>query len=376
MVCTLLDIKDSLFLTALTMALATILCFRENLTVEITVTVLILVNIFGFVLGNVGAQALIDFMPPIWQHAVSTFAVTELLGWALYAFAHTLSPGGAAGYEREQSWYNHAAPLVISIAVIFGIRVYVDSNFSGNFFQDNSGATGLMVFTTGVSLLFMVHFAMQLQREAAAQRTRRHQAEFRYMTLKSQINPHFLFNSLNVLDSIVHDGSREQASDYIQKMASLYRYLMHLEGQQLVPLSQEIDFAKTYWELMKIRHQEGIVIEDLVGEEYPGGYTVPCTLQLLLENAFKHNAISAENPLQLSFSTDGRHITLRNRIIPKVTPVRSTGIGLQYIRNQFRDIAGEEILVQKTGDSFSVTVPIIPESQYLAIQQSHESVYH
>ena len=361
MLCTSLGIQDSLLLTALTMTLAMFLCFRENLTVEITVCVLILVNILGFVLGNVGAQALIEFMPPLWQHAISTFVVTELLGWSLYAFAHNLSPGGAAGYEREQSWYRHAAPLVISIAVVFGIRVYIDSHYSGNFLLENSGATGLLILTTGVSLLFMVQFALQMQREASAQRTRRHQAEFRYMTLKHQVNPHFLFNSLNVLDSIVQEGTREQASDYIQEMATLYRYIMKQEDQQLVPLSEEIDFAKTYWNLMKIRHQSGLVIEDLVGEDYPSGYTVPYTLQLLLENAIKHNAISADNPLKVTFSTDGTSLTLRNNIIPKVTPVRSTGIGLQYIRNQFRDIAGAEIQVLKTDDSFSVTIPIIPE---------------
>ena len=366
--CTLVGIKDSLFLTALTMTLAVILCFRENLTVEITVCVLILMNIMGFVLGNVGAQALIDFMSPVWQHAISTFVVTELLGWALYAFAHNLSPGGAAGYEREQSWYRHAAPLVISIAVVFGIRVYIDSHYSGNFLLENSGVTGLLILTTGVSLLFMVHFALQMQREASAQRTRRHQAEFRYMTLKHQVNPHFLFNSLNVLDSIVQEGTREQASDYIQEMAALYRYIMKQEDQRLVPLAEEIEFAKTYWNLMKIRHQSGLVIEDLVGEDYPSGYTVPYTLQLLLENAIKHNAISADNPLKVTCSTDGTSLTLRNNIIPKVTPVRSTGIGLQYIRNQFRDIAGAEIQVLKTEESFSVTIPIIPERDYL-IQQ-------
>ena len=370
MLCTSMGIQDSLLLTALTMTMAMFLCFRENLTVEITVCVLILVNILGFVLGNVGAQVLIEFMPPLWQHAISTFVVTELLGWALYAFAHNLSPGGgAAGYERKQSWHKHAAPLVISIAVVFGIRVYIDSHYSGNFLLENSGVTGLLILTTGVSLLFMVHFALQMQREASAQRTRRHQAEFRYMTLKHQVNPHFLFNSLNVLDSIVQKGTREQASDYIQEMAALYRYIMKQEDQRLVPLSEEIDFAKTYWNLMKIRHQSGLFVEDLVGEDYPSGYMVPSTLQLLLENAIKHNAISADNPLKVTFSTDGTSITIRNNIIPKVTPARSTGIGLQYIRNQFRDIAGAEIQVLKTDDSFSVTVPIIPEGDYYLIQQ-------
>jgi len=361
-ICTSAGIQDGLFLTALTMTLATILCFRENLTVEITITALILVNIIGFVLGTFGAQILVDTLPPVWQHALSTFAVTEILGWSLYAFAHRVSPGGAAGYEREQSWYKNAGWLVAAIALVFGIRVYLNFNFAGISLLDNSGAMLVLVLTTVVSLMFMVNFALMMQREASAQRTRRHQAEFRYMTLKHQVNPHFLFNCLNVLDSIVHDGTREEASEYIQKMATMYRYLMNQEGKRLVPLAEEIEFARTYRKLMQIRFPDGLIFRDLVGDS-PSGFIVPCTLQLLVENAIKHNTLSAEKPLILTASTDGSSLTLSNNRIPKVTPVRSTGIGLQYIRNQYRDIAGAEIQVLETSDTFSVTIPILTESE-------------
>lgn len=361
-ICTLAGIQDSLFLTALTMTLATILCFRENLTVEITVTALILVNIIGFVLGTLGAHLLVDTLAPVWQHSLSTFLVTEVLGWSLYIFAHRVSPGGAAGYEREQSWYKNAGWLVAAIALVFGIRIYINFSFAGSSLLDNSGAMLVLVLTAVVSLIFMVNFALMMQREASAQRTRRHQAEFRYMTLKHQVNPHFLFNSLNVLDSIVHDGTREEASEYIQKMAAMYRYLMNQEGKRLVPLAEEIEFARTYRKLMQIRFPDGLIFRDLVGDS-PSGFIVPCTLQLLVENAIKHNAISPEKPLVLTASTDGESLTISNNRIPKVAPVRSTGIGLQYIRNQYRDIAGAEIQVLETSDTFSVTIPILPESE-------------
>ena len=371
--CTVLDFKDSLLLTALTMALAIVICYRENLTVEITITALILVNVIGFILGNTGAQVLIQFLPPVWQHALSTFVVTEILGWSLYAFAHRFSPYGPAGYEREQSWYKNAGWLVFAIALVFGIRVYINQHFSGNFLLENSGTMLLLVFTSVVCLIFMVNFALLMQREASAQRTRRHEAEFRYMNLKNQVNPHFLFNSLNVLDSIVHDGTREDASEYIQKMASLYRYLMKQEGKRLVSIGEELDFARTYRELMQIRYPVGLVIHDLIGPVPPVGYTVPCTFQILVENAVKHNAISPEKPLEIIATTDGRSVTVRNTRNPKVTPVSATGIGLQYIRNQYRDIAGAEIQVLETADSFSVTVPIIQQSEDFFI---YESAHH
>ncbi len=361
MLCTAMGLRDSLLLTALTMALTGVICFQENLTVEITVTALILVNVIGFLLGNIGAFVLEDLLPPIWHHAISTFLVTEGIGWGLYLFAHRFSPYGPAGYEREQSWYKHAGWLVIAIGLVFGIRVYTDLNFTGDSVLENSGVMVLLILTTVVSLILMVNFAINMQQEASKQRTRRHQAEFRYMNLKNQVNPHFLFNCLNVLDSIVQDGKREEASEYIQKMASLYRYMMNQEGKRLVALSDELEFARTYRELMQIRYPEGLVILDRMRPTDLTGYTVPCTLQLLVENAIKHNAIAPDKPLVITVTSDRQSITLTNNRIPKLTPSRNSGIGLQYIRNQFRDIAGKEIFITETEDTFSVTIPILRE---------------
>ena len=361
MLCTAMGVRDSLLLTALTMALTGVICFQENLTVEITVTALILVNVIGFLLGNIGAFVLEDLLPPIWHHAISTFLVTEGIGWGLYLFAHRFSPYGPAGYEREQSWYKHAGWLVIAIGLVFGIRVYTDLNFNGDSVLENSGVMVLLIVTTVVSLILMVNFAINMQQEASKQRTRRHQAEFRYMNLKNQVNPHFLFNCLNVLDSIVQDGKREEASEYIQKMASLYRYMMNQEGKRLVALSDELEFTRTYRELMQIRYPEGLVILDRMRPMDLTGYTVPCTLQLLVENAIKHNAIAPDKPLVITVTSDRQSITLTNNRIPKLTPSRNSGIGLQYIRNQFRDIAGKEIFITETEDSFSVTIPILRE---------------
>lgn len=360
--CAWLGIPDTLALTALTMLMAVLLCYEENLTVDISIMALILVNVLGFLLGNLGAQLLLNFLPSAWKNIVATVVVTEMMGWALFWFAHTFSPANAASYDRKLSWKRRRGLLVGSIAVIFGLRVYIDLSYQGNIFQE-SAIVGILVIISVVLLGFMIRFATKMQQEAADQRTRRHQAEFRYMTLKNQVDPHFLFNSLNVLDSIVLEGTPQEASAYIHKLASIYRYLMQHEAKKLVPLSEEIQFARTYRELIQIRFPEGLVLEDRVGADIPHGYIIPCTLQLLLENAIKHNAISPENPLIVSVSTDGKSITIRNTRIPKVSTRPSTGIGLQYIRNQYRDLADAEITVTQTIDSFAVTVPILEDSK-------------
>ncbi|MBO4634551.1 MAG: histidine kinase [Bacteroidales bacterium] len=358
--CHWLNFPDSLLLTALTMTLTVIVCLRENLTVEITIASIVLVNIVGFLLGSLGAEILVQHLPDMVQHALSTFLVTELLGWSLYAFAHKFSPaGGAAGYEREQSWARHRWVLIGSIAFIFGVRVYMGLAFTGSLFQE-SGVITMLVVVTVIALTYMVSFAIRMQREASRQRTRRHQAEFRYMTLKHQVNPHFLFNSLNVLDSIVQDGTREEASAYIHKMAAIYRYLVQQEGERLVPVADELAFAHNYRELLQIRFPEGLVVQDNgVLANPPKGFMPPCTLQLLVENAIKHNSLSPDKPLVITCRADENSITISNNLNPKLSTRPSTGIGLQYIRNQYRDLVGAEITVKKTADSFTVTLPIL-----------------
>lgn len=355
--CSLAGVQDSLVLTALTMALAVILCRKEKLTVELTLISLILVNILGFVLGSLVPEYLMANLHPALQHAITTFLVTELLGWGLYKFAQTVTPSAAAGYERNLSWRRKLGWLILGIVLVFGFRVYIELANTGSLFED-SGVAGLLVLVTFASLAYMVIFAVKMQQEASRQRTRRHQAEFSYMNLKNQVNPHFLFNSLNVLDAIVNEGTREEASEYIHQMAAIYRYMMQQEGKRLVPLADELAFASNYRHLIQIRFPEGLVIEGSI--DTSSGYIVPCTLQLLLENATKHNAISADNPLVVRLSSDGNSITIRNNRIPRISSAaNSSGIGLQYIRNQYRDIADAEIIVEETPDSFAVTVPIL-----------------
>ena len=358
--CTLLGIKDSLFLTILTMTMTILICYGEKLTVEITIASIVLVNILGFLLGNLGALFVFDQFPPVWQHSLSTFIVTELLGWGLFGFANLFQKEGSAEYERAQSWEKPKIFLIIVIALIIGLRFYLADTYTGNIFKDST-VVSLLVVATVFAFTYMVTVAIRMQREATRQRTRRHQAEFRYMTLKHQVNPHFLFNSLNVLDSIVQDGSREEASAYIHKMATIYRYLVKQEGERLVSVAEEVEFTRNYRELMQIRFPEGLTfINHGIPDNPPQGYIVPCTLQLLLENAIKHNAFSASDPLIIEVSTDGKSISMENSLKPKAYTKPSTGIGLQYIRNQYRDIAGAEIKVEKTDTHFKVTLPILP----------------
>ena len=217
----------------------------------------------------------------------------------------------------------------------------------------------LLVEMTLFGLVYMVEYALNIRRELGSQRERRHLAEYRYMALKNQVNPHFLFNSLNILDAIVQEGEKEEASRYIHKLAGIYRYMLQHDGEKLVRLDEEVTFVTMYYDLLRIRFPEGIVVEKDFREEDLSRMVVPCTLQLLVENVTKHNAISAQAPIHIRVGTDGQFLTMENNRIPRASAPVSTGLGLPYIRNQYKDISGKDIVVERTDDVFRVRIPLL-----------------
>ena len=217
----------------------------------------------------------------------------------------------------------------------------------------------LLVEMTLFGLTYMVEYAVNIRRELGTQRERRHLAEYRYMALKNQVNPHFLFNSLNILDAIVQDGEKEEASLYIHKLAGIYRYMLQHDSEKLVTLGEEVTFVTMYADLLRVRFPEGFTVDQQIRDKDLSRKVVPCTLQLLLENVTKHNAISADNPLHIRVNTDGEYLTAENDRIPRASEPVSTGLGLPYLRKQYMDLSGKDILVEQTEDTFRVRIPLL-----------------
>lgn len=208
-------------------------------------------------------------------------------------------------------------------------------------------------------IVFMVNYALKARSEAKKAMGLANVAEYRYFKLKHQVNPHFLFNSLNILDCLVCEEKTEQASTYIHKLASLYRYMLKTEEEKVVTLEDEMKFATQYYDLLKVRFPEGLKMEMNVPERHYGRHVVPCALQLLIENATKHNTVSTSDPLTISIEANEDSITVRNRLIPKVSLSPSTGLGLKYLKQQYLDLSGKTVVIEKTETEFCVTIPLI-----------------
>ena len=343
-------VPDSVLLTLLTITMTVLLALRYSLNIEVTALTVVLVNIAGFFLGTLGARLLgLLIHPPMLQRAAATFLTTEILGWTMVLFSGKPSPGPVHIGTRKLSW------LLLAVTLVFAARIIIDIFFA----QENSKESFFRIFLFAVlaeaaicTVLYMVKLAVEYREDAR-------RSEFRYMILKHQVNPHFLFTSLNILDSRVLDGQNSQADVYIRKLAGIYRYMTSHEGEKLVRLSDELTFTEMYADLLHVRFQGGFTLRMEVREADRSRQVIPCSVQLLLENAIKHNAISAEDPLEIAITTDGEAITVANPIRPKLTHGPSTGLGQKYIRQQYKDISDREIAVSDGGGRYTVTMPLL-----------------
>lgn len=208
-------------------------------------------------------------------------------------------------------------------------------------------------------IIFMVNYTISAGNKMKEEKEKKHVAQYRYQKLKRQVNPHFLFNCLNALDCLVWEEKPEMASRYIHKLASVYRYMIKSEEETFVQLSEELTFVEMYVDLLKVRFPEGYEVIIDVREEDKARFVLPCSIQLLIENASKHNAVGSETPLVIKVESDGTQVKVTNNIIPKVTKVQSTGLGQKYIRQQYMDLSGKDISIEKTDNEYCVTLPLL-----------------
>jgi sensor histidine kinase YesM len=196
----------------------------------------------------------------------------------------------------------------------------------------------------------------QLQTE----RLMRENIQAKYDALRNQIDPHFFFNSLSVLTNLVYKNP-DVAADYITQLAKTYRYILDKKFENLVPIQVEMDFLESYLFLIRIRHRDSIRFVAHMDEKVRlKGMIPPATLQLLVENAIKHNRFSANDPLLITLSSEENSLTVSNRVNTRVLPESaSSGIGLENIRKRYELTMGKGIHVARTSDSFIVKVPVI-----------------
>lgn len=218
---------------------------------------------------------------------------------------------------------------------------------------------GLWVTMTIVIIFHIVYFYNKYQqKKIKEQKVIASTASAQFESLKNQIDPHFLFNSLNVLNALIEENPIN-AQRFTVSLSKIYRYVLEQKDKELVSVVEELEFAKTYMDLLKTRFENSVHFEMPQYFDYPEAKVVPLSLQLLLENTIKHNVVSASKPLSIKIRIEDNYLVVQNNLQKKETLQPHKGVGLQNIVNRYGLLTHRKVLIEATADYFSVKIPIL-----------------
>ena len=206
----------------------------------------------------------------------------------------------------------------------------------------------------GAVIFIILLWQTSLKRE---QKLREENLIFQNETLKNQVNPHFLFNSLNTLSALVGTQS-DIAEEFIHRLSSIYRYILENSSRDRVPLNLELSFIKDYFFLHKIR-DDGKIHMEIEVDETTNYEILPVSLQILVENAVKHNKATRESPLRISIYIENKYVIVKNNLQKMAVQLKSTQIGLKNLAQRVSLISGKMLVIEETATDFIVKIPLL-----------------
>ncbi|TKC62224.1 histidine kinase [Pedobacter hiemivivus] len=221
---------------------------------------------------------------------------------------------------------------------------------------------GILVNITFYMFLHLLYQSYQNQQVGIElERTKADNLGAQYELLKQQVNPHFLFNSLNTLKYMV-ESNDPHAVDFILKLSDFYRFTLESRKLDLIKLAEELEILNAYVFLLKARFEDGIDLSIHIEQQHYQSLIPPFTLQLLIENCIKHNVVSIDRPLHIHLYSEKDFIIVENKLQVKRTPEASTGLGLENINQRYLHLSGKQIEIFTTETLFTIKLPIIHEN--------------
>lgn len=240
--------------------------------------------------------------------------------------------------------------------------IFFKNGVGGHFRMDiliNSNAAALFCSIMIIAIYESIYFMNELRQSVEEKEMLKRESLYAQLNaLKTQVNPHFLFNNLNTLCAIIPDNPR-QAVDFVQQLSKVYRHILDVKDEQSISLKDELDVLKAYGFLLKTRFGNNLTINIHVPDEKLQKKIAPLSLQLLMENAIKHNIISANKPLKIDVYALNGNIIVSNNLQVKNQVNESTGSGLDNIRNRYKLLSGKHVEVTESDADFTVSIPLI-----------------
>ena len=271
----------------------------------------------------------------------------------------------------------YTVPVVLLIDYVNFIVISghnIDRFFSGRYLWQH---VFYIILSFGVSAFihargFMIQWKNSVKQESTKQEIVAKTETAKFESLKNQLDPHFLFNSLNVLTSLIGENP-QQAERFTTKLSKVYRYVLEQRNKDLVPIEEELKFAKTYMELLGMRFEEAVqfnIPDNISNNELK---IVPLSLQLLLENAVKHNVVSTSKPLTINIYEEGSYLIITNNVNPKEAIGKSTKIGLQHIADRYGLITEKGVKIENNNKTFKVSLPLLYKMNNLMYRDDLEN---
>lgn len=267
--------------------------------------------------------------------------------------------------------------FLISIFMIFLLRIFEDVIIEHTPFEVFLSNETLSNYLVAIIITFIItlsfhafHFYKAYnESKVKEQKIIAGTANAQFESLKNQIDPHFLFNSLNVLSSLIEENP-ENAQRFTTSLSKIYRYVLEQKDKELVTVEEELMFAKTYMNLLKMRFENSISYELPENFDHDDAKVVPLSLQLLLENTIKHNVVSEQKPLHIRIYIDDHYLIVENNLQIKEVLQDRRGVGLQNIVNRYALISERKVLIEESRDFFKIKIPILTK-QIVTMDTQH-----
>ena len=305
------------------------------------------------------------------EYLLVNLGYTILYGLTLYyanafLFIYLDSIFEVERFTRRRIIIGFLGSFLISVVVIFLLRIIEDVIIEGEsfdaFLQNETLANYLVtiIITFFVTLAFHAFYFYKAYQEnkVKEQKIIAGTASAQFESLKNQIDPHFLFNSLNVLSSLIEENP-ESAQKFSTSLSKVYRYVLEQKDKELVSVAEELKFAKTYMNLLKMRFENSITFEIPEGFDNEEAKVVPLSLQLLLENCIKHNIVSEAKPLHVKITIENNQLVVTNNLQKKEVLSDRKGVGLQNIVNRYAILTKRTVLVEENEKEFKIFLPIL-----------------
>lgn len=300
-----------------------------------------------------------------WQLEVSVLGLIVLALFTVIVRGVDIYLDSTFPFERNP-FKRIVVQFALTLAIVFIVRLILtillvdrlNVNPSYDILVASVAINVFMVLSMVLSIFAYRFFMGWRGEKVIAANLEKEKAVVQYDNLKNQLNPHFLFNSLTSLNSLIFVNP-QLASDFLQQLSKVYRYVLENKEKNLVALETEIKFINHYVQLLKTRFESGLDVTFNVNENSMQRAIVPVTLQVLIENAIKHNATQKESPLIIKIYVEQDYLIVENNLQKKNLVDGSNGQGLENLKNLYRYLSDRNVLIEQTERKFAVKIPLL-----------------